>query len=88
MIYTINDSVKRSLGSWDPAYRFWIVVHGRNMPRRLAEMGIFSEPNEYSNFVREWTDKNCTGKVTMGRFGTLFFELEDDAILFLLTFKK
>lgn len=84
MIRTLSN-VTTSKGSVAPEHLFWVSIEPR--PPIPGVQGIFASPNEAQDFVRTWTNKNCTGLVTMGGYNTIFFASEDDAILFWLTFK-
>lgn len=68
-----------------PEQVYWINVEA--WPPISGVQGIFTVPNKAKSFVENWVRKKSQHRVSMGGFSTLFFDNEEDAILFYMTFK-
>lgn len=81
MIKAVSNVTTSKGADGNPLHRYHVIVQGRS---GFAPM---FENTEERKYVDQWIGANCTGEATPGGYNTLFFENEDDAILFWMTFK-
>lgn len=84
----VSDSKDRHRhhATMDPLPAFTVRVIYINESSKYPAIRALSKP-EVRKFVTEWCDKNCMGRRYIGHKRAVHFDLEEDALLFWMTFQ-